>query len=114
MTVFAHAQTKNKLVNEAANDSARLAGKIVKYRSLSEPIKLQDLEDSVRPQAWKKINVLIPLIQEFRRKHVAVSIQLSILESFFISHYIRDKWAYVAEQSSWQIFIKLKKLSSFV
>ena len=90
MTVFAHSQTTNKLVNEAANDSARLAGKIVKYRSLSEPIRLQDLEDSARPQAWKKINVLIPLIQEFRRKHVSVSIQFSILESFFISHYIRD------------------------
>ena len=51
MTVFAHSQTTNKLVNEAANDSARLAGKIVKYRSLSEPIRLQDLEDSSRPPA---------------------------------------------------------------
>ena len=28
-----------------------LAGKIVKYRSLSEPIRLQDLEDSARSQA---------------------------------------------------------------
>ena len=32
-----------------------LAGKIVKYRPLSEPIRLQDLEDSARSQAWKKI-----------------------------------------------------------
>ena len=45
--------TNNKqtsLVNEAANDSARviLAGKIVKYRPLSEPIRLQDLEDFIR------------------------------------------------------------------
>ena len=54
MTVFAHSQTTNNLVNQAANDSARLAGKIVKYRSLPEPIRLQDLEDSARPQAWKK------------------------------------------------------------
>ena len=36
-----------------------LAGKIVKYLPLAEPIRLQDLEDSVRSQAWKK---LIPLI----------------------------------------------------
>ena len=33
-----------------------LAGKIVKYRPLSEPIRLQDLEDSSRSQAWKKKN----------------------------------------------------------
>ena len=26
MTVFAHSQTTNKLVNEAANDSARVSG----------------------------------------------------------------------------------------
>ena len=32
-----------------------LAGKIVKYRPLSEPIRLQDLEDSARSQTWKKI-----------------------------------------------------------
>ena len=31
-----------------------LAGKIVKYRPLSEPIRSQDLEDSARSQAWKK------------------------------------------------------------
>ena len=54
MTVFAHSQTTNKLVNEAANDSAQ-EGKIVKYRPLSEPIRLQDLEDSARSEAWKKI-----------------------------------------------------------
>ena len=33
-----------------------LAGKIVKYHPLSEPIKLEDLEDSARSQAWKKID----------------------------------------------------------
>ena len=55
---FAHSQTTNKLVNEVANDSAQvtLAGKIVKYRPLSEPIRLQDLDDSARSQAWKKTN----------------------------------------------------------
>ena len=30
-----------------------LAGKIVKYRLLSEQIRLQDLDDSARLQAWK-------------------------------------------------------------
>ena len=35
-----------------------LAGKIVKYRPLSEPINKQDLEDSARSQAWKKMNVV--------------------------------------------------------
>ena len=37
-----------------------LARKIVKYRPLSEPIRLQDLEDPVCSQAWKKKkNILI-------------------------------------------------------
>ena len=36
-----------------------LAGKIVKYPPLSEPIRPQDLEDSARSHAWKKINKLI-------------------------------------------------------
>ena len=35
--VFAHSQTTNKHVNEAANDFPGLAAKIVKYRPLSEP-----------------------------------------------------------------------------
>ena len=38
-----------------------LAGKIVKYGPLSEPIRLQDLEHSSRSQAWKKITVNITL-----------------------------------------------------
>ena len=42
------------------------------------------------PASLEKITLLIPLIQEFRRKLVSVIIQFSILESFFISHYIRD------------------------
>ena len=32
-----------------------LAGKIVKNRTLSEPIRLQDLEDSGDLQAYKKV-----------------------------------------------------------
>ena len=70
MTVFPHPQTTNKRMNVAPNDSARvsgqdrkippgLAGKIVKYRPLSEPIRLQDLEDSSRSQAWKKKKQLL-------------------------------------------------------
>ena len=70
MTVFPHPQTTNKRMNVAPNDSARvsgqdrkippgLAGKIVKYRPLSEPIRLQDLKDSAPLQAWKKIKVYI-------------------------------------------------------
>ena len=53
---FAHSQITNKLVNEAANASAQvtLADKTVKYRPLSEPIRLQDLDDSARSQALKK------------------------------------------------------------
>ena len=35
------------------------AGKIAKYRPLSEPIRLQDLEDSARSQARKKIKLFI-------------------------------------------------------
>ena len=57
MTVFAHSQTTNKLVlwMKLPTILPGLAGKIVKYRPLSEPIRLQDLEDSIRLQAWKKI-----------------------------------------------------------
>ena len=51
ITSFAHSQTTNKLVNEAANDSARVSGQDRKNRPLSEPIRLQDLEDSARLQA---------------------------------------------------------------
>ena len=47
MTGFAHSQITNKLVNEAANDSARISGQDRKIP--------QDLEDSARLQAWKKI-----------------------------------------------------------
>ena len=41
-----------------------LVGKIVKYRLLSEPIRLQDLEDSTHSQAWKETNIFIDEIKE--------------------------------------------------
>ena len=50
-TSFAHSQTTNNLVNEAANDSAWVNGQDRKNCPLSEPIRLQDLEDSARSQA---------------------------------------------------------------
>ena len=59
ITGFARSQTINKLVNKAANDSGRVSGQDRKNRPLSEPIKLQDLEDSSRSQAQKKIKVYI-------------------------------------------------------
>ena len=75
MTVFPHPQTTNKRMNVAPNDSARvsgqdrkippgLAGKIVKYRPLSEPIRLQVLEDSTHSQAWKQTKIFIDEIKE--------------------------------------------------
>ena len=54
-TVFAHSKTTNKLVNEAANDSARVSGQDRKIPPLSEPITCQDLDDSAGSQVWKKI-----------------------------------------------------------
>ena len=44
-----------------------LAGKIVKNRLLSEPIRLQDLEDSARSQAKKKVNKVITLQAKIRQ-----------------------------------------------
>ena len=48
---FAHSQTSNKLVNKAANDSARVSGQDRKKLPALEPIRSQDLEDSARSQA---------------------------------------------------------------
>ena len=36
-----------------------LVGKVLKYRPLSEPIRLRDFEDSARWQAWNKIRSII-------------------------------------------------------
>ena len=41
-------------MNEATNNSALVSGQDRKTPPLSEPIRLQDLEDSARSQAWKK------------------------------------------------------------
>ena len=47
----------------------RLAGKIVKYRPLSEPIRLQDLEDSARSKARRKINKRVNCLCFLVTKH---------------------------------------------
>ena len=54
---FCSFTNNNQLVNEVANDSARVRRQHRKIPPLSEPIRLQDLEDSARSQAWKKINL---------------------------------------------------------
>ena len=51
---FCSFTTTNKLVNEAVNDSARVSGQDRKNCPLSEPIRLQDFEDSAPSQAQKK------------------------------------------------------------
>ena len=55
-----------------------LVGKIVKYRPLSEPIRLQDLEDSARLQAWEKIKRVISEIL-FMVIYAPLSLVLSTL-----------------------------------
>ena len=47
-----------------------LAGKIAKYCPLSEPIRLQDLEDSARSQAWKRINTPYSIDQHIIRADI--------------------------------------------
>ena len=52
--------TNNKDIVNKATIPAGLAGKIVKNRPFSEPIRLQDLEDSSRrSQAQKKIDLCL-------------------------------------------------------
>ena len=56
-----------------------LAGKIVKYRPLSEPIRLQDLEDSTHSQAWKETKIFIDEIMErLWRKSILVQNNVQI------------------------------------
>ena len=56
-----------------------LAGKIVKYRPLSEPIRLQDLEDSTHSQAWKETKIFIDEIKErLWRKSILVQNNVEI------------------------------------
>ena len=49
-----HKQQTNLWMKLPTIPLAAVAGKIVKYCPLSPPIRLQDLEDSARSQAWKK------------------------------------------------------------
>ena len=56
-----------------------LAGKIVKYRPLLEPIRLQDLEDSTHSQAWKETKIFIDEIKErLWRKSILVQNNVQI------------------------------------
>ena len=51
-----------------------LAGSIVKYRPLSKPISLQDLEDSARSQTWKKSDIW--------KAHVNVKVERRLTVTF--------------------------------
>ena len=55
MTVSAHSQTTNELVNEAANDSARVSGQNRKIPPALGTNQIEGLEDSAGSQAWKRI-----------------------------------------------------------
>ena len=60
MLIIAHVFTNNKQTCEWIPPG--LAGKIVKDRPLSEPIRLQDLENSARSQAQKKNKCMYHMI----------------------------------------------------
>ena len=62
MTVFAHSQTTNKLVNEAANDSARVSGQ---DRKIPPALGTNQIAGfgGFRPQAWeKKVTYMLKVI----------------------------------------------------
>ena len=73
MMVFAHSQTTNKLPTIPLG----LAGKIVKNRPLSEPIRLHDLENSARSLTKKKINVVIYGTSDVSKVKIAREISYS-------------------------------------
>ena len=54
MTVFAHSQTTNKLVNEAANDFARVGGQDRKIPPALGTNQFAGFGGFPRLQAWKK------------------------------------------------------------
>ena len=58
-----HIQQTNLWMKKLPTIPPELADKIVKYRPLSEPIRLQDLEDSALSQAWKKI--ILDIVVEY-------------------------------------------------
>ena len=63
-----------------------LAGKIVKYRPLSKPITMQDLEDSTRSQAREKIIYCIPPSMAFvkvTRLEIVNAIQTNMNQGLF-------------------------------
>ena len=56
ITVFAHSQSTNKLVNEAGENSARVSGQDRKISPVLGTNQIAGFgEDSARSQAWKKI-----------------------------------------------------------
>ena len=55
MTVSAHSQTTNKLVNEAANDSARVSGQDRKIPPALGTNQIAGFGGFRRTQGWKKI-----------------------------------------------------------
>ena len=62
---FAHSQTTNKLVNEAAKDSARVNGQDRKIPPAlgTNLIILQNLQDFARSQAWSYVPLVLSLFQ---------------------------------------------------
>ena len=69
MTVFAHSQTTNKLVNEAANDSARVSGQDRKIPSTLETNHIAGF-GGLRPLAsLGKNNLLYSSQYGFRKGH---------------------------------------------
>ena len=70
MTVFAHSQTTNKLMNEAANDSARVSGQDRKIPSTLETNHIAGF-GGFRPLAsLGKNNLLYSFQYGFRKGHL--------------------------------------------
>ena len=69
-----------------------LAGKIVKYLPLSEPIN-QDLEDSARSQAWIKINQVMDARLKFGQHKRSVRVAQDVAESnsSFLSAFLTSR-----------------------
>ena len=67
--------------------SPGLAGKTVKYRPLSEPIRLQNLEDSARLQAWKKkVTYVLKVINCYFAPFSRLNLTLHIPDTFLFLH----------------------------
>ena len=59
MTGFAYSQTTNKLVNETANDSARVSGQDRKIPPALGTNQIAGFGGSARSQAWEKMKYVI-------------------------------------------------------